>query len=232
MHHIDTPLQPQDLTAFNITSRSIALQWIEPHDNNAPVTSYDIMYTDPPFLGGEVRTVGSTEEMVVVSGLHPGVEYTFTVVAINEEGTSAASDEVIATTLEEGNEIMVIYSDCVLYSVSIVPSNSPQNITATVVSSTEIEVSWEEVPAIDQNGMITVYEVQYVPLETCNGSISLLNTTTTMLNTTLTDLEEYVEYDITVRAYTSVGPGPYSDPPITERTDEDGRTFSILYANV
>ena len=103
-----------------------------------------------------------------------------------------------------------------------------------VVSSTEIEVSWEEVPAIDQNGIITVYEVQYVTLETCNGSIYTLNTNTTMLNTTLTDLEEYVEYNITVRAYTSVGPGPYSDPPITERTDEDGRSFqfSILYANI
>ena len=40
--------------------------------------------------------------------------------------------------------------------------------------------------------------------------------------TNLTGLEEYVEYNITVRAYTSVGPGPYSDPPITERTMEDG----------
>ena len=38
----------------------------------------------------------------------------------------------------------------------------------------------------------------------------------------LTELEEYVEYNISVRAYTSVGPGPYSEE-VTERTDEDGK---------
>ena len=92
-------------------------------------------------------------------------------------------------------------------------------------------MSWEEVPAIDQNGIIIMYQVQYEPLETCNGSIYTLKTNTTMLTTTLTDLEEYVEYNITVRAYTSVGPGPYS-LPITERTDEDGKKFPILYTNV
>ena len=43
----------------------------------------------------------TTEEMVVVRGLHPGVEYTFTVVAVNDIGDSQASDPVMATTLEE-----------------------------------------------------------------------------------------------------------------------------------
>ena len=84
-------------------------------------------------------------------------------------------------------------------------------------------MSWEEVPAIDQNGIIIMYEVQYEPLQTFGVLlIQTVNITApaTMMN--LTDLEEYVEYSITVRAYTSVGPGPYSDPPFTERTEEDG----------
>ena len=67
-----------------------------------------------------------------------------------------------------------------------------------------------------------MYEVQYEPLETFGGLIFTDTTTTTELTTTLTGLEEYVEYNITVRAYTSEGPGPYSDPPVTERTLEDG----------
>ena len=106
------------------------------------------------------------------------------------------------------------------------PDASPQNVAVMVLSSTEIEVSWEEVPAIDQNGKITMYEVQYEPLETFEDQIfteTVYITNISMLATILTGLEEYVEYDITVRAYTSVGPGPYSDPPITERTDEDGK---------
>ena len=70
--------------------------------------------------------------------------------------------------------------------------------------------------------MIVTYEVQYEPLDAFGGLITTNATNTTRLNITLTSLEEYVEYDITVRAYTSEGPGPYSDPPVTERTLEDG----------
>ena len=106
-----------------------------------------------------------------------------------------------------------------------------------VVSSTEIEVSWEEVPAINENGVITIYEVLYTPLMTFGGQIATDSVNTTVLNitltgtaivtapattTNLTGLQEYVEYSISVRAYTSVGPGPYSDP-LTRRTLEDGK---------
>ena len=75
---------------------------MEPHHNNAPVTGYIVMYTEPDFLGGGVVTVMSTEETVVVTGLHPGVEYIFTVVVVNDIGESVPSDAKRATTLEEG----------------------------------------------------------------------------------------------------------------------------------
>ena len=96
-------------------------------------------------------------------------------------------------------------------------------MTATALSSTEIEVSWKEVPDISRNGIIIMYEVQYEPLETFNGTISIetVNTSEPVLMLNLTDLEEYVEYNISVRAYTSTGPGPHSDP-MTARTSEDG----------
>ena len=67
------------------------------------MTHYIVSFTDPDFLGGEEKTVSNTEDMVVVIGLHPGVEYAFTVVAVNEEGSSQPSDEERATTEEEGN---------------------------------------------------------------------------------------------------------------------------------
>ena len=92
------------------------------------------------------------------------------------------------------------------------------------MSSTEIEVSWEEVSAIDQNGVITMYEIQFVPLETFGGQITsdTVNTSNgSVLMMVLTGLEEYVEYNISVRAYTSAGPGPYCIG-VVERTDTDG----------
>ena len=102
-------------------------------------------------------------------------------------------------------------------------------MSATAVASTEILVTWEEIPAIDENGVITIYEVEFVPLETFDGQIATNSVNISDLNATLTDLEEYVEYNISVRAYTSVGPGPYSDP-VTNRTLEDSKKrFSLLY---
>ena len=71
-------------------------------------------------------------------------------------------------------------------------------------------MSWTEVPEIDQNGIITEYEVMYEPLMTFGGLITTLTVNTTNLSITLMDLQEYLEYNISVRAYTSVGPGPYS----------------------
>ena len=81
-------------------------------------------------------------------------------------------------------------------------------------------MSWTEVPEIDRNGIITMYEVMYEPLMTF-GVLTSATVTTTNLTIVLGGLEEYVEYNISVRAYTSVGPGPYSEE-IANRTFEDG----------
>ena len=81
---------------------------------------------------------------------------------------------------------------------------------------------WEEVVPIDQNGVIIMYQVLYQPLETFGGAIGPLTVNVTELTADLTDLEEYVNYTISVRAYTSAGEGPYSDG-ITVITLEDGK---------
>ena len=81
---------------------------------------------------------------------------------------------------------------------------------------------WEEVVPRDQNGVITMYQVLYQPLETFGGAIGPLTVNVTELTVDLTDLEEYVNYTISVRAYTSAGEGPYSDG-VTVITLEAGK---------
>ena len=93
-------------------------------------------------------------------------------------------------------------------------------VFAENITSTSIRVSWEEVPAIDQNGVITQYEVEYNQ-STFDSVPTTQNIIVNSTMTVLTGLEEYVEYSIRVRAYTSVGPGPYSDV-VTVTTNEDG----------
>ena len=98
------PQQPQNVKSVNITSRSISLVWTEPHDNNAPIMGYRIMYRQPTFLGGGVQVVSSTVQMAEITGLQPGVTYNFTIVAFNEIGDSIPSDIASIRTLE-GNFI-------------------------------------------------------------------------------------------------------------------------------
>jgi len=112
-----------------------------------------------------------------------------------------------------------------LLFLSPVPSDYPQNLKAVTLSSAEIAVSWNEVPAIGQNGIIIQYEVQYEPLMILSGALTMNTSITSAL---LRDLEQYTEYNITVRAYTSVGPGPLN-PGVTNRTFEDGKLFILLF---
>ena len=87
-------------------------------------------------------------------------------------------------------------------------------------------MTWDEIPGLDdQNGVINNYEVQIEPLDfPADISVVLLNTTN--LSIVATGLQEYVIYDFSVRAYTSVGPGPYSNPVI-KRTSEDGNVHIL-----
>ena len=96
-------------------------------------------------------------------------------------------------------------------------------MAALANSSTTIIVTWDIIPPIDQNGVITMYEVLYEPLETFGGAIQTQtrNLSGTEMSVVLTNLEEFVNYSISVRAYTSVGEGPYSDE-IREKTNTDG----------
>ena len=109
------------------------------------------------------------------------------------------------------------------------PSDYPQNVAVFTVSSTEIRVTWEPVPEINQNGIITQYEVRYTPLTTFGGLISENSTLVDVSVTeiTLTGLQEFVEYSISVRAYTSIGPGPFS-PGEVEQTAEAGMKIFIM----
>ncbi len=90
--------------AVNFSSREINLTWVEPHDNNAPIMGYLVMYVEPEFVAGEreeVVNISGSEEMATISGLFPGVNYTFTVTAYNEIGDSAPSDLLTVRTLAE-----------------------------------------------------------------------------------------------------------------------------------
>ena len=92
-------------------------------------------------------------------------------------------------------------------------------------------MTWERVPLIAENGIITQYEIEFN--QTTFDEVSMNNVTTTMKSSTLevvlSGLEENVEYSIRVRAYTSVGPGPYSDVIYESTLQDRESTIFVIY---
>ena len=98
------------------------------------------------------------------------------------------------------------------------PSAPPVSVRGHNTSSTSILVTWGYVPAFEQNGIITSYNITYNSL-TENDS----NSTTVDFpanKVTLRGLREFVNYSITVFASTKIGPGPASKR-IVVSTGED-----------
>lgn len=92
------------------------------------------------------------------------------------------------------------------------------------MSSTQIVITWDTVAPIDQNGVITMYQVLYQPLQTFGGAIGsqMVNVSGTEMSVLVADAEEYTNYTISVRPFTIVGEGPYSEGTIA-LTVEDGK---------
>ena len=93
-------------------------------------------------------------------------------------------------------------------------------------SSTSILVKWDEVPAYQQNGIITGYTITYwSQTENDNGNVPAGHNDR---QKELTGLKEFVNYNITVFASTVKGDGPASDP-IVVRTDQDSKLYEYFY---
>ena len=94
-------------------------------------------------------------------------------------------------------------------------------------SSTSILVEWDQLPEEDQNGFILSCTVTYRALP--NGPTKTKNVTANSNQTTLTGLNKYTNYSITVFASTSKGGGNQSTP-IVVITDEDSKFVLTEFA--
>ena len=91
-------------------------------------------------------------------------------------------------------------------------------------SSTSISVRWDEVQAELQNGVITGYNITYQSLTDNDSGFVTAGPNDRQVN--LTGLKEFVEYNISVVAFTMKGDGP----PFVfiVRTDQDSKSYNTL----
>ena len=102
----------------------------------------------------------------------------------------------------------IYYYDCL-----IAPSGPPQNLQANPVSSTSIRVSWTLPAEIDRRGKIISYDIRHSVIQpngTLLETVLINNIPSTNLSLLLTDLMEFTNYTIMIRANTEIGPGPFS----------------------
>ena len=92
------------------------------------------------------------------------------------------------------------------------------NLIRTNATLTEISISWN--PPTIPNGIITVYEIRYRE-STSTSPYNITNTTNTYYS--IAGLIPNTSYTIGVRAYTSIGPGEYTNESFS--TDKIGKLF-------
>ena len=99
-------------------------------------------------------------------------------------------------------------------------------MTGQNTSSTSISVSWEEVQAELQNGIITGYTIKYQSLTENDNRVVQAGPNDRQAN--LTGLKEFVEYNISVMAFTVKGVGPPNFTVV--RTDQDSKSYNTCFS--
>lgn len=146
-----------------------------------------------------VKTInGETTFSEDITGLDKHTEYEFQVLAFTSHGDGPKSSVVVERTMEDE------------------PSGGPANIICAHVNKTTLNISWAPLPREQSNGNIVLYNVKEELLyrgrrqERSSFSSRTVNTTNTFI--LLSGLWLYSKYQVSVRAYTKVGPGPYGLP--------------------
>ena len=105
---------------------------------------------------------------------------------------------------------------------STVPSSPPQSVMVESHNPASLMVSWRPPGQRHRNGDITGYMINYTRV----GSSDIMSVNVTSGTTrTISGLVAYVNYSVVVAAMTVNGTGPFSDPPVVQRSGEDGELY-------
>ena len=116
-------------------------------------------------------------------------------------------------------------TNCLLFTFLLLgPSVSPANVSFVSYNKTTFNISWAPLTRERSYGKVILYDVKEKLLsrgkrqKRSPGSSRTLNTTATFV--VLYDLPLCSRYDVSVRAYTKAGPGPYTQPRVLETSSE------------
>ena len=92
------------------------------------------------------------------------------------------------------------------------------------MNKTTFNISWEPLPREKSHGKVILYEVKAIFVRKGNlckrSVINSPSVNTSVTYVVLSDLELCSKYNVSVRAYTAEGPGPYGKPLELETSSE------------
>ncbi|ERL92476.1 hypothetical protein D910_09789 [Dendroctonus ponderosae] len=182
------PSAPQNFIAYATSPRKIHINWKPPEIANGKISKYTIYYMET--TSSVEHSVDTTEAFFELNSLSPNIEYSIWVVAVNEKGAGAATEEKLVRTF------------------SALPSDAPSNITFEP-SSTSIVVRWEPPPVEAQNGAILGYKIKY--RKAGKGRSTIYTTPASERHYVIKDLERGSAYQIRLWAMNINGTGPASE---------------------
>jgi hypothetical protein len=174
------PKPPRGLTATAVSSTQINLDWRDNREAGVEYNVYRSTTSGAPY--SEIAS-GETVSEYSDTGLAAGTTYYYVVTAENTAGESAHSEEASATT--EGG--------------TVEPPAAPTNLSATAMSSSQIDLSWT-----DNANNETVFKIERdsVQIDTVGANVSSYSDT---------GLDPLTTYTYRVRAYNSAGNSGYSN---------------------
>lgn len=224
---IQTLQAPPDMAPANVTLRtasetSLWLRWMPlpemEYNGNPESVGYKIKYSRADGHGKTLSHVvqDRVEREYTIEDLEEWTEYRVQVQAFNAIGSGPWSQTVMGRTRES------------------VPSSGPTNVSALATTSSSMLVRWNEVPEADRNGLVLGYKVMYKEKDSDSQPRFWLVEGNSSRSAQLTGLGKYVLYQVQVLAFTRIGDGVPSHPPILERTLDDvpGPPMGILFPEV
>ncbi|XP_030078899.1 protein sidekick isoform X12 [Drosophila hydei] len=218
---------PYNVTVRAMSAQQLRVRWIPLQQTEwfGNPRGYNITYRQVERKAGTIKNPprstlieDHTANSHVLDALEEWTLYEVLINACNDVGCSRASNAAEERTREA------------------TPSYGPLEVEANATSSTTVVVRWGEVPRQHRNGQIEGYKVFYAATDRII-SVPVLHKTipnNSSFTTTLTELKKYVVYHVQVLAYTRLGDGALSTPPIRVQTFEDtpGAPSNVSFPDV
>ena len=233
-----------NIVITSMSSTTIQVSWdpVPEIHQNGIIIGYNVTYNQSTFLQlfpPMTMRVSADGDSVTLTGLEEYVVYSIRVRAYTSIGAGPYSPLHNIRTLEDGkyNDNILVVSNLYICIFNImyvyvllfaVPSGYPGSITVNPLSPNQIEVQWEPVPLIDRNGVITHYEVAFNQSTINTLPPTGFSVNDTDLSATVGPLQPFIEYTLSVRAFTSVGAGPFNPTPHVAMSDPSGMSQCML----